>query len=64
MEVGRVLLLVFATIKGKEKLQLGESFNYGKARNKEFEDSDSSNIFLAIESSMGTYCPFWFGVST
>ena len=50
--------------RGKGKLQLGKSFNYGKARNIEYEDNDSPNIFFDVESSMGTYCPFWFGVST
>ena len=52
------LLLIFATIQGKRKLKLGKSFNYGIVRNIEYEDSDSPNIFLDVESSVGTYYPF------
>ena len=58
VEVNGVLLLIFATIEGKGKFQIRKSFNYGKTRNIEYEDSDSPNIFLDVESSMGTYCPF------
>ena len=64
VEVDGVLVLIFATMKDKEKLQLDKSFNYGKARNIEYEDSDSANIFFVVKSSMGIYCPFYFGVST
>ena len=64
MEVNGVLLLIFATIEGKGKLQLGKSFNYDKVRNVEYEDNDSLNIVLDVESSVGIYCPFLFGVST
>ena len=52
MEVDGVLLLIFVTITDKGKLQLDKSFNYGKARNIEYEDSDSPNIFLALERSV------------
>ena len=58
MDEDGVLLLIFATIEGKGKLQLGKSFNCGKVRNMDHKDSDSPNIFLDVESSMGTYCPF------
>ena len=58
MEVDGVLLLIFATIKDKGKLQLDNIFNYGKARNIEYEDSDSPNIFFVVKSLVGTYCPF------
>ena len=58
MEGGGVVLSIFTMTKGKGKLQLAKSFNYGKARNVEYEDSDSPNIFLDIESSVRTYCPF------
>ena len=50
MEVDGVMFLIFATIKDKGKLQLDKSFNYGKARNIEYEDSDSPNIFFAVKS--------------
>ena len=50
MEEDEVLLMIFATIEGKMKLQLGKSFNYTKVRNIEYEDSDSPNIFLDVES--------------
>ena len=44
MEVDGVLLLIFATIKDKGKLQLDKSLNYSKARNIEYEDNDSPTI--------------------
>ena len=49
-----VLLLTFATSEGKGKLELGKTFTYGKVRNLEYEDSDTSIIFLGIQSSCGT----------
>ena len=49
-----VLLLTFATSEGKGKLELGKTFTYGKVRNLECEDTDSSIIFLDVESSGGT----------
>ena len=54
MEEDGVLLLIFATSEGKGKLELGKTFTYGKVRNLEYEDSDSSIIFLDVESSGGT----------
>ena len=49
--------MIFATTEGERKLQLGKSFNYDKVRNIEYEDSDPHNIFLDVESSVGTYSP-------
>ena len=54
VEEDGVLLLIFSKSEGKGKLQLGKTFTYGKVRNIEYEDSDSSNIFLDVESSGGT----------
>ena len=54
VEEDGVLLLIFSESEGKGKLQLGKTFTYGKVRNIEYEDSDSSNIFLDVESSGGT----------
>ena len=53
IEEDGVLLLIFATSEGKGKLELGKTFPYGKVRNLEYEDSDSSIIFLEVESSGG-----------
>ena len=64
VEVDEVLFLIFATIEGKGKFQIRKSFNYGKTRNIDYEDSDSPNIFLDVKSLVSTYCLFYFGVST
>ena len=50
VEEDGVLLLIFATIEGKGKLQLGKSFNYGKVRNIEYEDSDSPISSLTLRT--------------
>ena len=54
VEEDGVLLLMFATSKGIGKLKLGKTFAYGKVRNLEYEDSDTSIIFLGVQSSCGT----------
>ena len=41
VEEDGVLLMIFIMTERKEQLQLGKSFNYGKARNIEYEDKDS-----------------------
>ena len=53
MEEDHILFLIFSTEEGKGKLQVGSGFNYGKVRNIEYEDTDSPNIFLDIESTKG-----------
>ena len=57
MGVDGVFFLIFATIKDKGKLQLDNIFNYGKARNIEYEDSDFPKFFFVVKISVGTYCP-------
>ena len=54
VEEDGVFLLIFVKTEGKGKLQLGKTFNYGIVRNIEYEDSDSPNILLDVESSVGT----------
>ena len=54
VEEDGVLLLIFAKYEGKDKLQLGKTFTYGKMCNIEYEGSDSPNIFITVGSSGGT----------
>ena len=49
-----VLLLIFAKSEGKGKLQLSKMFTYGRLHNVDYEDSESPNLFLDVESSGGT----------
>ena len=47
------LLLVFAKSEGQGKLQVGQTFTYGQIKNIEYEDNDSPNLLLDVESSGG-----------
>ena len=47
------LLLILAKSEGEGKLQVGKTFNYGQIKNVEYEDNDSSNLLLDVDSSMG-----------
>ena len=53
IEEDGALLLIFPKFEGKEKMQLGKMFTYGRLRNVEYEDSESSNLILDVESSGG-----------
>ena len=53
-EENGVLLLIFAKSEGKGKLQLSKMFTYGRLHNVDYEDSESPNLFLDVESSGGT----------
>ena len=44
-------LLVFAKSEGEGKLQVGKTFTYGQIKNVEYEDNDSPNLLLDVESS-------------
>ena len=48
-----VLLLSFAKSEGKGKLEQGKMFTYGRLRNVEYEDSESSNLILDVQSIAG-----------
>ena len=52
-EENGVLLLIFAKSEGKGKLEQGKMFTYGRLRNVDYEDSESSNLLLDVESSGG-----------
>ena len=54
VEEDGVLFLIFAKSEGKEKMDLGKSFTYGRLRNVEYEDNDSPNLVLDVESLNGT----------
>ena len=50
VEEDGTLLLIFAKTKGKRKLELSKTFTYGEVRNSEYEDIDSTNIYIDVES--------------
>ena len=52
-EENGVLLLIFATSEGKGKLEKGKMFTYGRLRNVDYEDSESSNLLLDVQSTTG-----------
>ena len=52
-EENGVLLLIFAKSEGKGKLEQGKMFTYGRLRNVDYEDSESSNLLLDVETSGG-----------
>ena len=52
-EENGVLLLIFAKSEGKGKLEQGKMFTYGRLRNVDYEDSESSNLLLDVETSRG-----------
>ena len=52
-EENGVLLLIFATSEGKGKLEKGKMFTYGRLRNVDYEDSESSNLLLDVQSTSG-----------
>ena len=52
-EENGVLLLIFATSKGKGKLEKGKMFTYGRLHNVDYEDSESSNLLLDVQSIAG-----------
>ena len=52
-EENGVLLLIFATSEGKGKLEKGKIFTYGRLRNVDYEDSESSNLLLDVQSTTG-----------
>ena len=47
------LLLILAKSEGEGKLQVGKTFNYRQIKNVEYEENDSSNLLLDVDSSMG-----------
>ena len=47
------LLLILAKSEGEGKLQVGKTFNYNYVRKLEYEDNDSLNIVLDVDSSVG-----------
>ena len=47
-------LLIFGKSEGKGKLELDKTFTSRKIRNVEYEDNDSPNIFIDVESLGGT----------
>ena len=51
-EENRVLVLViFAKSEGKGKLEQGKMFTYGRLRNVNYEDSESSNLLLDVQTT-------------
>ena len=52
-EENGVLLLIFAKSEGKGKLHSCKMFTYGRLRNVAYEDSESPNLLLDVESSGG-----------
>ena len=54
VEEDGVLLLITAKSKGKGKLELGKTFNYGHVSELEYEDIDSSSIIINVSSSIGS----------
>ena len=52
-EENGVLLLIFANSEGKGKLESRKMFTYGRLRNVDYEDSESSNLLLDVESLGG-----------
>ena len=47
------ILLIFAKSEGKGKLEKGKMFTYGRLRNVDYEDSESSNLILDVQSISG-----------
>ena len=47
------ILLIFAKSEGKGKLEKGKMFTYGRLRNVDYEDSESSNLLLDVQSTVG-----------
>ena len=54
VEADGTLLLIFVKSEGKGKLELDKTFTSRKIRNVEYEDNDSPNIYINVESSSGT----------
>ena len=52
-EENGVLLLIFAKSEGKGKLEQGKMFTYARLRNVDYEDSESSNILLDVQTTAG-----------
>ena len=52
-EENGVLLLIFAKSDGKGKLEQGKMFTYGRMRNVDYEDSESNNLILDVQSIAG-----------
>ena len=52
-EENGVLLLIFAKSEGKGKLEQGKMFTYGRLRNVDYEDSESSNLLLDVQTTTG-----------
>ena len=52
-EENGVLLLIFAKSEGKGKLEQGKMFTYGRLRNVDYEDSESSNLLLDVQTTAG-----------
>ena len=53
IEEDGILLVIFAKAEGKGKMDLSKSFTYNPLRNVEYEDCDSTNLLLDVESSSG-----------
>ena len=52
-EENGVLRLIVATSEGKGKLEKGKMFTYGRLCNVDYEDSESSNLILDVQSTAG-----------
>ena len=52
-EENGVLLLIMAKSEGKGKLEQGKMFTYGRMRNVDYEDSESNNLILDVQTTAG-----------
>ena len=52
-EENGVLLLIMAKSERKGKLEKGKMFTYGRMRNVDYEDSQSNNLILDVQSTAG-----------
>ena len=50
-EENGVLLPIFVEFEGKDKLEQGKMFTYGRLRNVDYEDSESSNLLLDVQTT-------------
>ena len=48
-----VLLLIMAKSEGKGKLEQGKMFTYGRMQNVDYEDSESNNLILDVQTIAG-----------
>ena len=52
-EENGVLLLIMAKLEGKGKLEQGKMFIYGRMRSVDYEDSESNNLILDVQTTAG-----------